>query len=232
MAKCNELGGTLPLLDAMEDVELFSDETDYMTLVYLGATTNHNPSGSDRYIWTDNSRLNFLTDNVEIYAHAADIYKAGKGLVRRTMFQRMDGSGKCVAVSYSATVMEWKVVSLPCNVHLNVSLYCSARTTPKLYNTTLSTIHIGFAESNFRTIIKGQYCSNEDFGDYDYSDPDLLWWFQQQEMCLRIQQCNALNGLKPCEKLHTVCEPHEIYFFPFEEAHTLTFNQSSHIAKF
>ena len=123
-----------------------------MHIMYLGATTNHKPNSHDYYVWTDQSRFNFLTDVIETYDPSASIYKAGAGLTRRIIFPYADGSGECVAMIYSPPVLSWRVVSIPCNVLLNVSLYCSFKEQSALvYNTTLSSFHIGF-EENFRTV--------------------------------------------------------------------------------
>ena len=227
MAKCNDIGKTLPLLDNIEDMMLFSDETGYMTIVYLGATSNQNPNNRDHYIWTDQSCFQFLVNIITLYAPSADIYRAGAEHVKRITLTHVDGCGKCVAVIYFPAVMSWRIVSVPCDVQLNVSLYCSAvmtHSTP-VYNTTLSTIRIGFAENNFRRIEKGRYYSHEYYDDYGEQQP--LWWFQQHEICLRIEHCvDSMNALNES------CKPHKIYLFPYNDAHSSILHNGSLAAKF
>ena len=228
MAKCNDSNGTLPLLDNMEDMKLFSHETGYMNIVYLGATSNQNPNSYDRYLWTDLSHFQFLADLAPQYAPNVDIYTTDTADVKRITFPYVDGSGKCVALIYFPHVMSRRVVSIPCDVQLNVSVYCSAMVTQNapVYNTILSTIHIGFAENNFRTIGREQYCLKD--VDYDdYGDLNPLRWFQQHEICLQMHHCIA-----NCDVLTEVCKPHQLYFFPYYDAHSLTIKNNSHIAKF
>ena len=83
---------------------MFSDETDHLVTVYLGATISHTPNSHDYYIWTDQPSFSFLADISEMYAHGAEIYKADTGLVNRITFPYENGSGKCVATIYSLPV--------------------------------------------------------------------------------------------------------------------------------
>ena len=193
---------------------LFSDETGYMIIIYLGATSNQNPNTPDQYIWTDQSHFQFLTNIVTPYALGVDIYTADTGHVKRITFPYMDGSGKYVALIYFPPVMSWKVVSILCDAQLNLSIYCSTVFKPSAagYNTTLSNIRIGFSENNFAVINRGRYCSSDDYyyDDYNYTQPNPWWWFQQDDICLRIHYCNDLMS---CGVFNEVCKPHEMYFF-------------------
>ena len=159
----------------MEDMKGFGNETGYMTIVYLGATSNQKPNSRD-YIWIDQSSFQFLTKIATSIAPGVDIYTAGVVHVKRITFPYAEGSGECVALIYFPQVMTWRVVSIPCDAQLNVSLYCSAmvKQSTQVYNTTTSTICIGFAENNFRTIGKEQYCSNDDYR-YDYDNRYRVW---------------------------------------------------------
>ena len=97
----------------------------------------------------------------------------------------------------------------------------------------MSTIHIGFAKNNFRTIEKRRYCSNDYYGYDDYGHVLSLLWFQQHDICLRIHQgIDLVNCYKWRCDLKTVCKPHEKYLFPYNDAHSLTHNKNSLIAKF
>ena len=229
LSKCNDLEGTLPLLDSIEDLQLFSEETDYMHvhIIYLGATTNHKPNSHDYYVWTDESRFNFLTDVVEAYEPSTSMYKAGDDVIRRIIFPYADGSGECVAMIYSPSVLSLRVVSIPCNVSLNVSLYCSFKEQSALvYNTTLSSFHIGFDE-NFRTVQKKRYCSD------NKSDHHIGHWFQQDEICLSIIPYHSWYGMDiTYEILQAVCKPHQMPKFPFAEAKSINFNTSSYVTKY
>ena len=219
------------MLHNVEDMKLFSDETGYMIIIYLGATSSQNHNSHDQYIWTDQSHFQFLTNIVTPYASGVDIYTADTGHVKRIPFLHMDGSGKCVALLYFPLVMAWRVVSIPCDVKLNVSIYCSAMVKQSAigYKTALSSIRIGFAENNFATIKKGRSCSKDDYYYYFYNTQWSIQWFQQDEICLRIIHCDSQSS---CNYLSEVCKPHDIYIFPYKDAHSLTFNKSSHIAKF
>ena len=217
-ATCNDLNSTLPVLDTMEDMKVFGNETGYMTIVYLGATSNQKPNSCE-YIWIDKSSFHFLTNIATPIGPGVDIYTAGVVHVKRITFP--------YTLIYHPQVMSLRIVSMPCDTQLNVSLYCSTmvKQGTQVYNTTMSTIRIGFAENNFRTIGKGRYCSNNSI--HVYGDP--LWWFQQHDICLRLHHCYFL---KSCEVLNEVCKPHKLYLFPYNDAHSSIFNKKSHIAKF
>ena len=212
---------------------LFSDEIGYMTIIYLGATSSQNPNSRDPYLWIDQSRFQFLTNIVTPYAPGVDMYTAGTGHVKTITFPHLDSSGQCVTLIYFPLVMAWGVVFIPCDVQLNVSIYCSAVVKPSTigYNTKLSNIRIGFAENNFTTIDRGRYCSNDDYyyDDYNYSQPYQWWWFQQDELCLRFHHCEHPRS---CDAFSGVCKPHETYFFSYKDAHSSIFDNSSYIAKF
>ena len=217
LAKCTDLGGTLPLLDSAEDMKLFSKETDYLTIIYLGATINQSLNSSDHYVWTDQSRSNFLENAYNIYSLSVDVYNASTQLSRRIMFPYKYGSGRCIALMYYPPVFAWKSVSIPCNVSLNVSLYCSFKEKdPKVYNETLSTLRIGLAKNSFTTIEKGRYCSS----DYE----DGIHWFQQEKTCLHTRRCPGFVTEYDC------CHPYEYYDFQYD-THS-TFDKSSNAAKF
>ena len=177
-------------------------------------------------MWTDQSRFNFLTDVVETYEPGAGIYKAGACLIRRIIFPYAEGSGECVALIYFPPVLSWMVVSIPCNVLVNVSLYCSFKERDTLvYNTTLSSFQIGFAE-NFRTVQNQRYCSN------NKSDHHIGHWFQQDEICLSIIPYQFWYKDTTCEILQTVCKPYQMYKFPLTEANSISFDKSSYVAKY
>ena len=202
-----------------------------MVIVYLGATIIHKPNGHDHYVWTDKSRLNFLTDIVETYEPGAGIYKPGSGLSRRIEFPYADGSGKCVTLIYFSPVLEGRAVSIPCNVSLNVSLYCSFNEkSTDGYNTRLSTFDIGFA-GNFRTVNKRQYCSNN---KTDYLNGH---WFQQDDICLRLSVF-AIWPLyqisqMPCETLQEVCKPYDLYkISAITQMHPSTLYTNSNVGKY
>ena len=221
MEMCNDLGGTLPVLDSEEDVGLFHAETGYMTLIYLGVTTNHDSASPDHYTWTDQSHLNFLTDVVGIYAPQAETYSAETGLIKNITLSNISTFGKCVALVYFPLLPSWKVVTLPCDVPFNVSLYCSGKVKHNNveYNTTSSTIHIDTAGNNFIMINKDHYCSN---------DNDGIHWFQQDKVCLRVDRCLH----KSFHNYYKCCEPHQLYVFQTDDAQSGKINDSSITGRF
>ena len=220
LSMCYDLGGTLPILESMEDIKLFSTKTGYMNVVYLGAKTNHNLNSHDHYVWTDQSRFNFLKNVVGMYAPQADIYHVEARLIKSITLPIMSGSGACVALVYFPLLSSWRVASLPCNVYFNVSLFCLFHTRHNLaQNTTLSTLYISATENNFTAINKGRYCSNE--GDDD------VHWFQQDEICLHIRKCGQLSTTE-----YECCELQRPYVFQPGDTQSGAINNKSVVGRF
>ena len=222
MAMCNDLGGMLPVLDSEEDMNLFHAETSYINLIYLGATSNHNPASRDHYTWTDQSHFNFLTDVVGTYAPQAEIYSEAT-LIRRIAFLNVSDSDKCVALVYFPLLPSQRVISLPCNVPFNVSLYCSGQT--RLNNSeynTLSTMHIDIAENNFTMIKKGPFCSNDD---------DSIHWFQQDNVCLRVKKCH-IKSVRSFQSFNKCCQLNQLYVFQSDDIQTRNIHDSSVVGRF
>ena len=214
---CNDKGGSLPVLESEDDMKLFSADTGYLNVVYLNDTTNHNPYSQEHYIQT------FLTNADGTYVPQADVYRSEIGLVKRITFSDMSVSSKCTAFVHIPLLSSWRVVSLPCNIPFNVSLYCSRqahhKTVQHSQHSTTSTIHIHTAENNFTRIKKGRHCSNEEDSDYH--------WFQQDETCLHIRKCNYFF-----ETERNCCGLHRPYVFPPGSSMPGAINKTSLVTRF
>ena len=223
MAMYNDLGGTLPVLDSEEDMNLFHAEKSYINLIYLGATTNHNPASRDHYTWTDQSHFNFLTDVVGTYAPQAEIYSEAT-LIRRIAFSDVNGSDKCIAFVYFPLLPSWRIVSMPCDVPFNVSLYCSGQTrlNNSEYNTTLSSTRIEIAENKFTMIKTGPFCSND----------DGIHWFQQDNVCLRVSQCDIKSVVKSVQNFNECCQLNQLYVFQSDDIQTRNIHDNSVVGRF